>query len=44
MNASGGQLKAFLRKEGRREGEEKDREGVSEEGGFVSLDNELMAF
>lgn len=42
MNGGRGQLKAFLRKEGRRE-----REGWGEfleEGGFVSLDNELMAF
>lgn len=43
MNASRGQLKAFLRQEGRREREEKDG-GILEEGGFVCPDNELMAF
>lgn len=42
MNGSRGQLKAFLRKEGRRERE--GWGGFLEEGGFVSLDNELMAF
>lgn len=45
MNASRGQLKAFLRKEGRRKREAKKKMGeILEEGGFVSLDNELMAF
>lgn len=39
MNGGRGQLKAFLRKEGRRR-----MGGFLEEGGFVSLDNELMAF
>lgn len=43
MNASRGRLKAFLRKEGRREREEKHG-GGRRKGVFVSPDNELMAF
>lgn len=44
MNASRGQLKAFLRKEGRRKRVEKDGRDFGGKGGFVSPDNELMAF
>lgn len=44
MNASRGQLKAFLRKEGRRKREERDGRDLGGRGGVVSPDNELMAF